>query len=225
MRSSNSDVRLVCFDLGRVLVRICDNWQQAGQVAKLPGPLPKLTDDLRANLREVVNQSEVGKISLDEFCQRSGKLFGVEPRHMRAVSDIYLQGCYPGVGELLAELTRAGFQTACLSNTNDNHWRIMFEDGGAEYAPLGALNHRFGSQLIGARKPDPKIYAHVEHTVDLSGSQIIFFDDLADNIEAARQRGWRAELIENDGNPMRQVRKQLMSAGVLTSSPLPPGEG
>jgi putative hydrolase of the HAD superfamily len=212
---SDDSIRLVCFDLGRVLVRICENWQHAGEVARLPAPLPQLTDSVREQLRQTVCDSEIGAISLDEFCSRSGRLFGVDPLHIRAVSDIYLRGCYDGVGDVLDELHRAGYQTGCLSNTNDNHWRIMFETGGAEYAPLRALQHRFGSQLVGARKPDPRIYEHVERAVNLKADQILFFDDLAENIEAARRRGWHAELILHDGEPMRQVRGHLRRIRVL----------
>jgi FMN phosphatase YigB (HAD superfamily) len=214
---SENEIRLICFDLGRVLVRICENWQHAGEVARLPGPLPKLTDDLRNTLRSVVNESEIGKISLDEFCTRSSKLFGVDPNHIRAVSDIYLLGCYDGVAELLDELHRRGLETACLSNTNDNHWRIMFETGGPDYAPLRGLRHRFGSQLIGVRKPDPRIYEHVERAVGVGGDSIVFFDDLLENIGAARARGWIGELIQHDGNPIRQVREHLSRLGVLSN--------
>jgi len=212
---SDQPIRLICFDLGRVLVRICEGWQHAGEVAKLPVAIPKLSDDVRAQVREVVFESEIGQISLEEFCSRTSRILGVEPHHMRQVSDIYLLGCYNGVGELLSELTRAGYQTACLSNTNENHWRIMFDDGGAEYAALSALHHRFGSQVIGVRKPDPRIYEHVERAVGLKGNQIVFFDDLPENIEAARSRGWLAEQIAHDGDPMTQARAHLRRMGVL----------
>jgi putative hydrolase of the HAD superfamily len=210
-----SSIRLICFDLGRVLVRICDNWQHAGEVARLPIPLPKLTGDLRSGLTNVVIESEVGQISLDEFCNRSGKLFGVEPKHIRAVSDIYLLGCYDGVSELLGEITHRGYQTACLSNTNGNHWEIMFGNACGQFAPLAKLQHRFGSQLIGCRKPDPRIYEHVERSTGLTGSAIVFFDDLPENIEAARARGWTAELILHNGDPITQARTHLTRLGVL----------
>jgi putative hydrolase of the HAD superfamily len=212
---SAADIRLVCFDLGRVLVRICDNWQHAGEVARLPMPLPKLPDPVRAQLTHAVIDSETGRISLDEFCARSGALFGIDPSHIRAVSDIYLLGCYDGVGELLGELTARGFQTACLSNTNENHWQIMFHTGGAAFAPLSRLQHRFGSQIIGCRKPDLRIYEHVERSVKLPGRNIVFFDDLQENVDAARARGWNAELILHDGNPVNQVRQHLSRLRVL----------
>jgi putative hydrolase of the HAD superfamily len=215
MFQKSSTVRLICFDLGRVLVRICDNWQHGGEVARLPMPLPRLADPVRHELTQAVVESETGRISLDEFCARSGRLFGIDPGHIRAVSDVYLLGCYDGVGELLDELNQRGYQTGCLSNTNDNHWRIMFDSGGQDYAPLAGLRHRFGSQLIGIRKPDPKIYEHVEQALKLEGSQILFFDDLPENIEAARQRGWLGEVIAHDGEPVKQARRHLSRLGVL----------
>lgn len=212
---SDNSVKLVCFDLGRVLVRICENWQHAGEVARLPIALPQLADSRKDNLREIVHAAEVGRVMVDEFCRKSGELFGVDPCHIRAVSDVYLRGCYPGVADLIDEIAAGGYQTACLSNTNDNHWRIMFANNDADYAPLLKLNYKFGSQLIGFRKPEPGIYEYVERAVGVPGRQILFFDDLQENIDAARARGWTAELILHDHDPLAQLRQHMRRLGVL----------
>jgi putative hydrolase of the HAD superfamily len=43
-------------------------------------------------------------------------------------------------------------------------------------------------------KPDPEFYAKIERDLGLAGQEIQFWDDLSTNVEAARQRGWKAEL-------------------------------
>ena len=212
-----SQIRLVVFDLGRVLVKICDNWQHAAQVAKLPAPLPKFDENTRDSLRAHVFANERGELTQLDFCHRAAELLGIEPKHVEAMSDIYLLGVFPGVGRLLDDLIEAGLDIACLSNTNDNHWRIMFGDD-ENYAELNRLQHRFGSHLIAMRKPDPKIFKHVEEQTGFTSQQILFFDDMLDNIESARRCGWGAEQILPDSDPVAQMRKHLIHHRVLQES-------
>jgi putative hydrolase of the HAD superfamily len=211
---SLSNVRVVVFDLGRVLVPLCDNWKHAAELAKTDA-LRELSDHERTRLRQLVVESETGRMSQAEFCYQASLVFGIDPKHTTAISDIYLLGVYPGAGELLNDLESAGIQTACLSNTNDNHWRIIFENSDPVYQPLLRLRHRFGSHLIGVRKPDPKIYRYVEDATGFKASQLLFFDDLPENIEAARKLGWLAEQVVKDGDPIRQMRAHLSRLGVL----------
>jgi HAD superfamily hydrolase (TIGR01509 family) len=43
-------------------------------------------------------------------------------------------------------------------------------------------------------KPDPEYYANIEQQLGLPGEAILFWDDSPRNVEAARQRGWNAEV-------------------------------
>jgi putative hydrolase of the HAD superfamily len=210
------DIRLIVFDLGRVLVRICENWRHAFEVARIEvGPL-EIDDARRAALRELVFANESGRMDKDEFCRRAGELFHVPPAHVAAMSDVYLLGIYPGVDELIDELHERGYATACLSNTNANHWRLMSDPAGPCCLPLERLRHRFGSHLIGARKPDDVIYAHVERATGFSGPQIVFFDDMIENVEGAQRRGWRAHHIDRERDePVAQMRETLTTCGIL----------
>ena len=44
--------------------------------------------------------------------------------------------------ELVDELNAAGYQTACLSNTNAAHWKLMTTVGCENYLPLDRLTHQ-----------------------------------------------------------------------------------
>ncbi|MGB7159124.1 MAG: HAD-IA family hydrolase [Tepidisphaeraceae bacterium] len=210
-----SGIQLVIFDLGRVLVRICDGWQHACEVAGVAAPDTELSDDAKAALHEVVVRSEIGEIDLAGFCACSSPHLGLPPEHVRALSDVYLLGPYPGAVELIDALNAHGLQTACLSNTNENHWRIMNDPSHASFLPLDRLTHRFASQLLGLRKPDPRIYEHVERATRVEPNRIIFFDDLAENIAAARDRGWHAHQIRIDADPIAQARAYLHERTIL----------
>jgi putative hydrolase of the HAD superfamily len=212
-----SHVELVVFDLGRVLIRLCDGWRHACAVAGVAVPAGELTPEGQAALEAAVCASEVGEIGLEAFARKVAPHLGIEPPGVIALSNVYLRGTYPGAIELLAELRRAGVPTACLSNTNENHWRLITDPASPSFLPPEHLDHRFASHLVGMRKPDARIYAHVERQTGARPERIVFFDDLKANIDAARQRGWLAHQIQIDAaddDPIAQARTALRAHGL-----------
>lgn len=209
------DLKLVVFDLGRVLVRICDDWRQACTYAGVP--LPGEMDPAQGlRIREFVLRQEVGSLAFSTFAQEAAPLMGLSPAQIRAFSEAYIRGPFPGSVELVDELSAAGVATACLSNTNDHHWELMSTPGHPSFFPLHKLRHRFASHLVGARKPDEAIYAHVERATGLPAEAILFFDDVIDNVEAAKKRGWNAERVDPaPDEPIQQMRQTLRRHRVL----------
>ena len=208
-------IRLVCFDLGRVLVKICDTWAEASRLMGYEPVVDTEQPGVLEVIRDCVDALERGHIDQPEFAERICALH--EDLHTRQVIDVFnawIRHCFDGVDALLDDLHAAGCATACLSNTNARHWQIMFDRGGAGFEPLARLQHRFGSHEIGARKPEAETYNAVEQGTGLSGGAILFFDDLAENIAAARRHGWRAELVEDRVDPVSQMRGFLASHGV-----------
>lgn len=201
--------RIVIFDLGRVLVRICDDWRHACEVVGIAAPTGEFDSTASEGLLEVVKRSEVGAIDQATFCQQAAPFLRLSPEQINRLSDAYLLGLYPGVDALLDDVRAAGFRTACLSNTNDNHWRMMTDPSHRNAIPVAKLDHLFASQLMRQRKPDDAIYAMVEQETGLSGIEILFFDDLPQNIAAAQRRGWNAIQIAIGGDPVAQVRRHL----------------
>lgn len=215
IQNPKSEIRLICFDLGRVLIRICDSWQHGCRVAGVPVPEYPLATEVRARLMNAVVESETGRVDIGGFSALASRELGLDASQLRAVSDVYLIEPFAGADALLDEIRAAGFSTACLSNTNDNHWRICLEESGPFCAVMKRLDHQFGSHLIGTRKPDPRIYQHVEDETGVPGESIVFFDDLIENVEAARKRGWIAEQIHREPNPVEQMRGHLVRMGLL----------
>jgi glucose-1-phosphatase len=208
--------RLVVFDLGGVLVRICQGWRHACEVAGVPVPARELDERARAILFQAVCDQEVGKIDLHGFARATAPALGIHESHVVALSNAYLLGPYEGAGALIEDLHAAGHATACLSNTNANHWRIMTDPADPHGRVLTRLRHRFASHLVRARKPDAPIYAHVERATGVVPNLITFFDDVAENVAAARARGWTAHLVEKCDNPISAIRARLHSEGLLT---------
>jgi putative hydrolase of the HAD superfamily len=207
---------IVIFDLGRVLVNICDSWRHACEVAGVTaGRAGALSEEDRAAMMQLVVASETGRLDQAAFCREAAGVLQLEPTHVRALSDIYLLNTFPGAIELLHELRQRGYPTACLSNTNASHWAIMCDPKHPAWLPMEIFSHRFASHLIGHRKPADAIYEHVEKETGRRGDEIVFFDDLKENIEAATRRGWIGVQVEKGSNPVEQMRKALTALDVL----------
>lgn len=201
--------KLVVFDLGRVLVRICDDWAHACEVAGVAMPTEMSCDALRA-FRDLSHEADRG-LPIGEFCRRLGAALDLPPADVRRAHDVFTRGHYEGSEALLRDLAARGVQTACLSNTNDNHWALL---SAAPYA-LHHLNHRFASHEIGHRKPSAAIYEHLESATGFSGGDILFFDDLEENVVAAVALGWRGHVVPIVPDPTEFLRERLRQEGAL----------
>jgi len=210
---TKSSEHLVVFDLGGVLVRIARGWPDVFErtgIAHDRGIIDNFEKIVAIN-----NEFEHGRIDETQLFTRIAD-FGdhCEAMHIEAMVDAWLIEPYAGIAGLIDRVNGAGVATACLSNTNARHWRIMMETD-ARYSPLRNLRHRIASHLIEVMKPNDGAYAAVESQSGFGANQIIFFDDNADNIAAANKRGWRAHRIDPLNDPPKQMIGHLTRLGVL----------
>ena len=88
-------------------------------------------------------------------------------------------------------LARAGTRLPlyAFSNTNGAH----VEHFSQAYADvLGHFREIYLSSTIGLRKPEAAAYDHVVKAIGVPASRILFFDDSAENVAGARERGLSA---------------------------------
>jgi putative hydrolase of the HAD superfamily len=213
--SANAAPQVVCFDLGRVLVRLVDGWTHACQLAGVPGDSARWPAEARRQVTHISEQYELGRLDCQEFQRRVSAILDCPQEHIAAVYDQWLQGLFPGVESLIEELHDRGLATACLSNTNARHWALMMDH--PTYQPLRRLRHRHASHLMGVAKPDPDIYRRFEQSVGARGPVILYFDDLPDNVAAAASRDWSAHRIDPAADPLKQIRGVLRKAGVFSA--------
>lgn len=214
--AASQHIGLVVFDLGRVLVRICNNWIDACASVGVQVSMNDFDPATYEHLRRLVWQVEAGAVSFDEFVAQAAQAMNASADQIRSASRAFVKGVYPGVPELLDQIHAAGIATACLSNTNEHHWGLMSDPTQASFLPLSGLKHRFASHLIGARKPDAAIYEHLERQTGHRGPQILFFDDVKENVEAAIQRGWHAQWIDPSlDDPIPQIQRTLRRHNIV----------
>ncbi len=201
--------RLVCFDLGGVVVRICRSWEEGCAAAGLPLRGIAERDATRSERHAAVVDFQSGRIDSSVFTQRISQILrgAYSPDEILAVHRAWMLGEYPGVAALIEELHAAGVETGVLSNTNHEHWSAL-----TQFGAFRRLRNRHASHLLGQHKPDRAIYAAFEAEVGVHGRDILFFDDLPENVEAARQFGWRAIQVDPGSDPSFDTAPQLRDA-------------
>jgi putative hydrolase of the HAD superfamily len=210
---AKSEIQLVCFDLGGVLLRICRSWAEGCAAAGVEVRDEAIRDASRDERHDLVVLHQTGKIDGPTYFRRVSEAVGglYTPEEVRRVHHAWVLEEYPGVGAVIDRIHEAGLATAALSNTNHEHWV-----GIQHYPVMRKLRHRHASHLMGLHKPDPAIYRAFERAAGRRGGEILFFDDLPENIAAAEAVGWRAIGIDPLGDTARQLADALAAQGVLS---------
>ncbi len=203
--------KLICFDLGGVVVRICSTWFEACERAGIEPREMKESEEFY----RLLDQYQRGEVSYAGFVENIARLSrGVfTPQEVEVVHQAWVYEEYGGVADLITRIKDAGFKTAVLSNTNERHWEKMMT-----WQTLPRVDYPFASHQMGKIKPDPDIYKELEKETGYGSHEIIFFDDLSANISEARVQGWDARLIDPAGDPKTQMERVLVEAGVLGAS-------
>jgi putative hydrolase of the HAD superfamily len=209
--SPQQHYRLVTFDIGGVLIRICHTWEAAAKVAGVKTRLPAdgatpLTD------LPVFDEYQMGAVSLEEYLRKVAEWLECDVAGAERIHNGILIEPYPGTEELVAELQAAGICTACLSNTNEPHWHEFFS---GRFPAVARLDRKMASHLVGINKPDPKIFrlhAEINH---VAPEEVIYFDDHPLNAQSAAEVGFHTLRIDPNGDTVAQMRGFLRSSGVL----------
>ena len=194
------------FDLGRVVLDI-DFSKAIGCWAAHAGCEP--SDILARYVRdEAYRHHETGKISDSEYFEslRASLGIGITDDQFLEGWNAIFAGEMPGIAELLARAA-GHLPLYAFSNTNQPHVDYFSK----EYADLlGHFRRLYLSSSIGLRKPDAEAFDHVVAAIGVPAERIVFFDDLAENIEGARARGLTAVHVTSP----RDVGNALKALGI-----------
>lgn len=209
-------ISVVCFDLGGVVVRIHPDWGAAAAAAGLAGALPRTwsSREVVAAWQEAHLAHHRGDLCSAEYFERVARLseghYGAPD--VERIHRGWLIEEYAGMAAIVERLAVSGYRTACLSNTNEEHWSQMLDEEG--YPAVRALELKLASHELRLLKPEPEIYAAALARFRCQPHEVVFFDDLIENVQAAQQCGWNAIRIDPTGAPAAQVMTALRELGV-----------
>lgn len=114
----------------------------------------------------------------------------------------------PGVREMLLELRQQGLKIGVLSNTLPSIERTLVAIGLADL-----IDCALSSCTLGVRKPDVQAFKLAATALQLEPADILFIDDLEENIVGAKQAGMHAKLIDLTGQHPEAIHhpKEIIS--------------
>ncbi len=178
----------VLFDLGGVVLNIdfgraFSHWAELGGISAQAIRSRYSTD-------EAYRQHERGEIDAAAYFRHLRRVLQLELSDSQFVAgwNRIIVSPIPEMPDLLAKLSRVAPSFA-FSNTNAvhaEHMRIQYRQLFESFRKV------FVSSELGSRKPEPAAFLKVAELMKLEPERILFFDDLAENVDAARQVGMYA---------------------------------
>jgi putative hydrolase of the HAD superfamily len=180
-----TQIKTVLFDLGNVLVYIDFNvfWRSLGFFQ------PEEIAPFANGYASWTLQYETGHISTDDYLKRLQAVFNnrFTVAHLeQAFASIILEPV-EGMINIVKRVSQAR-HTALVSNTNEIHYKMSL----AKLDVLHILHTHYLSYQLHVMKPGHDFYDAIIKDQDVHPSEILFIDDITENIEAAKAIGMQA---------------------------------
>ena len=190
---------IILFDLGGVLVDLADPVASIG----LSMTREKFWSIWLSS--PLVQQFEIGQLAAPEFVAQFGAQLGFQDAEEfnRALRSWHLP-LFDGAERALRSLTESS-TVALLSNTNEIHWQHV----ASQTDVFTQFSKVFLSYETGNAKPSPAAFHEVVQHFDCHPADIIFFDDNAGNVAAAKAEGLRSVQVQGWLNAAQEVEKVL----------------
>lgn len=197
--------KALIFDLGKVLVPF--DFQRAYDRLEPVCGYPVAEIRRRMGNSGLVPMLESGQIGSRDFVSRLGAAMEVSFDYAQfrdAWNCIFLPET------LLSDSFIAGlkkrFPLVLLSNTNEMHFDILERN----YPILRHFEKRALSHVVGAAKPDSRIYAKAVELAGCRAHECFFTDDIAEYVEGARSLGIDAVQFQS----AEKLQQELAQRGV-----------
>ncbi len=199
-------IKAVVLDIGSVLEVIDD--------AVFPRPFETrqgLAPGTVAAAADFDGDAGLGEITEDEMRRHWQRRLGLSDAQAAELMADYWRWYVGSLDETLvawfAAVRGRGLRAGILSNSGpgareaERHW------GFEEMTDDIVYSHE-----VGLAKPDPAVYALTAARLGVEGREIVFLDDVAANVEAARAAGWHAVLHEETVRSIAELEQIIATA-------------
>lgn len=197
-------ISAVLFDIGGVLIEL----NGLPSIAKLLDSDQSLEDIYKywMSAPSVIGH-ETGQLNTDEFAQAVVKdlKLSITPDAFMENFATWIVGTFPDSVDVINAIP-SHIKVAALSNTSDAHWKEVEATGLTD-----VIEHLFLSHQIGHLKPSAPAFQAAVDGLGLPPSEIVFFDDVIENVDAANAFGLLAHQALNP----TQARAILTDYGVI----------
>ncbi|GAB2854529.1 HAD family phosphatase [Pseudoduganella ginsengisoli] len=188
--------QVLLFDLGGVLIdidfqRILAAWAPYSRLS-----LEQLQQLFCNDLP--YQRHERGEITASEYFAHIAQTLQLQApvAQIEAGWNAIFQGEIAEAVQLVSSL-RGTIPCHAFTNTNASHmacWMRLYP------AVAQSFGRVFASHQIGLRKPERAAFEHICRELDVRPEAVLFFDDLAENVEAANAAGLRGVLVRHTGD-------------------------
>lgn len=207
MASPAFPTRAVLFDLGGVLLdidfaRAIDAWTAHSRL-----PPAAVRETFRFD--DPFHRHETGHLDNEGYFAHLRQALQLQCE-LPAVQEGFNRILVGEIEETVQMLEAIRHRVPCyaISNTNPAHVAHI-----AQAFPgfLERFTRVFASHEIGHRKPHAAAFQHVLHAIGMPPAEVLLFDDLPANVEAARALGLQAVLVKSP----QDVRAGLAQRGLI----------
>lgn len=195
------------FDLGNTLIKLA--YERVLENVCRSAPVNR--DELIEILEEPggYRDMERGAVTFREFYEHIADKAGYRGslHDFREIWSDFFDGPIAGSEDLLDRI-RAKYRVAFLSNSNEVHAELIPR----RYSALFKKDDRFVfSHRFRVAKPDPEMFRRALEVIGALPQQVVFIDDLIENVLAARAEGIRSfQFID-----AAQLKGELAAEGLL----------
>jgi putative hydrolase of the HAD superfamily len=191
------EVRNIVFDFGGVIINIHHNEVEKAFKDLGISDFERLFN--KATQTDIFKKLEIGAINPEQFRNTLREIIGKE------ISDEELDkawnriiGNYPPHRIELLKNLKTKYRLFLLSNTNIIHYDYYIQKFKTEFGfDFHSLFEKtYWSFKMGERKPDQSAFSFVLNNSKLDANESLFIDDSIQNIETARQMGFRTDHIK-----------------------------
>lgn len=181
-------IRTIIFDMGKVLIPF--DFSRGYKALEAYSPLTAEEIPQELSKTDLIIRLESGRIEPRDFFDELRATLKADLTYeefCRIWSCIFLPHTLIPEG-FIVQLRRR-YRVMVLSNTNAIHVEMLNES----YSILKQFDHLIFSHVVGAMKPEPKIYQAALDNANCTPSECFFTDDIPAYVEGARKAGIHAE--------------------------------